>query len=414
MRTLRACLHQQPGAGYSGIIRHLPFSGLSGMRILKPLLFLALLVLLLWLGGILSLVMLFMGQAYWLWLMWPAVLCLLLLAGSGLFGWLSPRWRRGVRLALLGCTVIAGGIAAYQAWDDSFRTVADEVELSQYRPFEGEARLARLPAPASLRLDGDLPRLDGATALYPLYAAFVQAVYPQDSYWPGKDPVRCSKTPEAWQRLIDGEADLIFVARPSQKQLEAAKAAGVEFVMTPIGREAFVFFVNARNPVRGLSVSQIQAIYSGELTDWRDAGGEAGRIKAFQRPEGSGSQTMLQKIMAGKTLLPAPQADVVQGMGGIIRRAADYKNYRNAIGYSFLFFATGMLRDEEIRLLEIDGVAPGHASIRDGSYPFAADFYAVSVQGRETSASRALVEWILSAEGQALVAATGYVPRGER
>lgn len=384
------------------------------MRILKPLLFLALLVLLLWLGGILSLVMLFMGQAYWLWLMWPAVLCLLLLAGSGLFGWLSPRWRRGVRLALLGCTVIAGGIAAYQAWDDSFRTVADEVELSQYRPFEGEARLARLPAPASLRLDGDLPRLDGATALYPLYAAFVQAVYPQDSYWPGEDPVRCSKTPEAWQRLIDGEADLIFVARPSQKQLEAAKAAGVEFVMTPIGREAFVFFVNARNPVRGLSVSQIQAIYSGELTDWRDAGGEAGRIKAFQRPEGSGSQTMLQKIMAGKTLLPAPQADVVQGMGGIIRRAADYKNYRNAIGYSFLFFATGMLRDEEIRLLEIDGVAPGHTSIRDGSYPFAADFYAVSVQGRETPASRALVEWILSAEGQALVAATGYVPRGER
>ena len=101
-------------------------------------------------------------------------------------------------------------------------------------------------------------------------------------------------------------------------------------------------------------------------------------------------------------------------MGGIIRRAADYKNYRNAIGYSFLFFATGMLRDEEIRLLEIDGVAPGHTSIRDGSYPFAADFYAVSVQGRETPASRALVAWILSAEGQALVAATGYVPRGER
>jgi phosphate transport system substrate-binding protein len=171
-----------------------------------------------------------------------------------------------------------------------------------------------------------------------------------------------------------------------------------------------VFFVNARNPVQGLSVTQIQDIYSGKLTQWHSVGGEGGVIKAFQRPEGSGSQTMLQKIMEGKALIPAPQADVVQGMGGIIRRAADYKNYRDAIGYSFLFFATEMVQDQEIRLLNINGIAPSRQSIRDQTYPFSADFYAATIKGRETQQTRALIEWILAPQGQDLVDKTGYVP----
>lgn len=76
--------------------------------------------------------------------------------------------------------------------------------------------------------------------------------------------------------------------------------------------------------------------------------------------------------------MPAPKEDVVTGMGGIISKTADYKNYKNALGYSFLFFATEMVRNGDIRLLEVDGVMPDKSTIRDRTYPLAAEFYAVT------------------------------------
>lgn len=58
-----------------------------------------------------------------------------------------------------------------------------------------------------------------------------------------------------------------------------------------------MFFVNARNPVDELSIDQIKRIYSGEITNWQEAGGEDEAIRAFQRPKDSGSQTALENLM---------------------------------------------------------------------------------------------------------------------
>ncbi len=66
---------------------------------------------------------------------------------------------------------------------------------------------------------------------------------------------------------------------------------------------------------------------------------------------------MLQKFMEGKDLMEPPKENIVSGMGGIIDRTAAYKNYGNAIGYSFLYYATQMKESGDIRLLEVDGVA---------------------------------------------------------
>lgn len=357
-----------------------------------------------------SLAALFQARAEQLLLIWPTFLLVIIAVGMGLFGWFSRPRRQTIGALLVLCLLIAGGEWAYWAWDDSFDTIKDEVDLGQYQPFGEGSKLVALKTPSSLQLSGELPRLDGATALYPLYAAFVQATYPKAFYSHYQGEVMCSKTNRAWERLIEGDADLIFVAQPSQKQREAAAAKGLEIELTPIGHEAFVFFVNAANPVKSLSVNQIQAIYSGQISNWKTLGGLDRGIKAFQRPEGSGSQTLLQKIMAGNALIAAPQADIVEGMGGIIRRAADYKNYPDAIGYSFLYFATEMVGNKTIRLLEINDIAPTRQSIRSKSYPFTADLYAVTIKGRQTAQVRALIDWARSTQGQELVDKTGYVP----
>lgn len=306
------------------------------------------------------------------------------------------------------CVISVGVYEAYSRYHASFGTVNEQgVNLYEYMPFKENTKAVSLDEQATLQIEGEVPRLDGATALYPLYAAFVQATYPEREYDVYRSEVTCTTTGEAYKRLMNGEADIIFVARPSKAQLEEAKQRGIELTLTPIGREAFVFFVNSRNDVKGLTTEQIQGIYSGQITNWQELGGRNESIRAFQRPENSGSQTMLQKIMEGKDLVEAPKEDVVAGMGGIISQTANYRNYRNAIGYSFLFFATEMIKNGEIQLLEIDGVYPNRDTIRSGEYPMAAEFYAVTA-GTDNPNVPLLIDWILSPQGQQIIEKTGY------
>lgn len=283
------------------------------------------------------------------------------------------------------------------------------VDLRVYQPFGNDTKAVSLDEPSTLKLVSDMPRLDGATALYPLYAAFARAVYPEKEYDFGNSEVMCTTTADAYSNLLEGKADMIFAAAPSNQQLEAARSKGIELKLTPIGREAFVFFVNSRNPVRGLSTAQLQGIYSGDIRDWSEVGGSNGRIRAFQRPENSGSQSMLQRWMAGKPLMSPPKEDVAAGMGEIIERTAVYRNYDQAIGYSFLYFATQMIQQGEIRLLEVDGIAPNRSTIQNRQYPLAAEFYAVTANSSNPNVSP-LLQWILSRQGQSLVEMTGYTP----
>lgn len=155
------------------------------------------------------------------------------------------------------------------------------------------------------------------------------------------------------------EIRILFCSSPSLSQQKSAKAVGKELVLTPIGREAFVFFVHKRNKVDGLTTQQIKDIYSGKLTNWKQVGGKRDSIRAFQREENSGSQTMLEKIMEGTPLMAAPQKDVMDVMSGIISQTASYRNYKNALGFSFLFYASEMNSNNEIKLLAVDGVEPG-------------------------------------------------------
>ena len=314
------------------------------------------------------------------------------------------------------------------AYHNSFERIDEQdVNLSLYDPFREDTLAASLSEPSALSLTDDLPRLDGATALYPLYSSFARAVYPANySVFPEGDievkdgtiipekpgdntVIACTNTDGAYRRLITGRADIIFVAGPSEGQLQMAREAGVELKLTPIGREAFVFFVNAQNPVNGLSINNIQRIYSGEVNNWREFGGNNSKIRAFQRPDNSGSQTALIQFMGDVPLMTPPTEDVASGMGGIISRVSSYRNYGNAIGYSFLFFATEMVNDSKIKLLELNGIAPTRENVANRTYPYASEFYAITV-GTDNPNINMFIEWILSEQGQYLIEKTGYTP----
>lgn len=248
------------------------------------------------------------------------VLLILLAAGA--------RGRKWFRYALTALGVVVLGCGVYIGmgmYEDSIPTVDDRwLSLSEYQPFMGSKTTA-LPETATLsftQAQADSFIIDGATALYPVYAAFVQAVYPAGVYRPynygtDRETVLCNGTTDAYRDLISGEVDVIFVAEPSEKQRQDAADAGLQLHLTPIGREAFVFFVNSRNPVTNLTFEQVAGIYAGEITNWKDVGGRNQSIRAYQRPEGSGSQTGLQMVMrmAGKSIMEPRKEDVAGDMG---------------------------------------------------------------------------------------------------
>jgi phosphate transport system substrate-binding protein len=354
---------------------------------------------------------------------------------------------RKISTLALGMAVIVtiGSAAGVQAYKNSLIEIGDadrdmEISLLDYLPFGdtfpgkdgiGGTLVKTLSEPSTLSFSDNLPQIDGATALYPLYSAFVRATYPQGDYNPNGtvdeisglpiSPVWCNRTGAAFDNLLYGQADVIFLMDVSEEQAAKARELGVELELTPIGREAFVFLVNSKNKVTGLTMDEVRKIYSGEITNWHEVGGANDKISAYQRPEGSGSQTALQKIM-GNTPIAEPKGELAYSfMGGLYNAVADYKNYKNALGYSFRYYIETMLNDAElgkVKLLEIDGIAPTPETIADGTYPYGDNFYAITVANRELANDiekataenkQKLIDWILSEQGQELVEKTGYV-----
>ena len=96
-------------------------------------------------------------------------------------------------------------------------------------------------------------------------------------------------------------------------------------------------------------------------------------------------------------------------MGGIVVGVAQYRNYSSAIGYSFRYFVTGMHPHEDIKLLAVDGIAPTPENIRNNTYPFTINVYAVTA-GTTNENTQELIDWILSEQGQAFIELCGIVP----
>jgi len=329
--------------------------------------------------------------------------------------------RRVLIWTLVGTLLLSAvaGAQIVQAWANSGSPgvgvqVGQEVDLSEYEPFREGNRLVVPEIEPTLKFTEHFPRLDGATAAYPVYAAMGQALYDvelnDDTRYPFIDNyLTCSNTSGGYDRLISGEADVFFGAQPSKGQQERAAAVGRELELTAIGHEAFVIFVNQDNPVSGLTTAQVQDIYTKKVTNWSELGGRDEKILAFQRPEDSGSQTIMQaKVMQGVQMAKPMREETVTGMGGVLSQVAEYRNSSAAIGYSFRWYATVMNGNPGIKLLAVDGVQPTVENIRNGTYPLTVDLYAVTAGTNNTNVPK-LLDWVVSAEGQKLIEQVGYV-----
>ena len=296
----------------------------------------------------------------------------------------------------------------YEKYDESITVnTAPNINVHEYLPFREESKIVKIDS-KTLKLTGDLPVIDGAAAFFPVYSAFVNAVYPETTEL--YDGVfEYNNTPGGYQLLAEKGIDLFLGVYPSEEQKAYAEECDTTFVYTPVGTEAFVFFVHKDNPIDNLTTEQIKGIYSGEITNWNQVGGKNEEIAAFQRNEGSGSQSMLKRFMGDTPIMEAPTEMVNSMMSGIIEKVSDYRSKSNSIGFSFRYYVEGIIQNPDIKMLSVDGVAPTAENIRNGSYPIVTPMYAVTYEENTNENVDKLLQWILSEEGQYIIEETGYV-----
>lgn len=253
-----------------------------------------------------------------------------------------------------------------------------------------------------------LPRVDASLATQPLVDAFVLNFTGKTTKEMG---VAYTNTHPGYVKLINNETDLIVVTEPSKEELELAKEKGIELDVTPVVNEGFVFFVNKENPVNSVSLDNIRKIYTGEITNWKDLGGNDAKMVVYQRPTNSGSQTgLLSLVMNGLTVKVPTLQEKIETMSGIVDVVADYDNGINAIGYSYYYYANTMYKNDKLKYLAIDGVEPNYTTIQNGTYPIKTAYYIVTRKGDNNAETLKLKESMLSKRGQQVASEAGYVP----
>lgn len=256
----------------------------------------------------------------------------------------------------------------------------------------------------------DFPRLNGSTSTVPLGKA-VASVLLGETQDEVSDLINFSKTTQSYRQLMYGHADLLIAAEPAAVIWEEKKSAGFEWEMSPFAVDGLVFIVNADNPVDNLTTEQVRKIYSGEITNWSQVGGDDLEIVPFQRNAEAGSQTaMLKLVMKDLPMMAAP-AEYIRGeMGDLIESVAAYDGTAAAIGYTVYYYANDMRMADGLKILSIDGINPCDETIRSGAYPHLNNYYALTAAGLpEDAPAKIMYDWLLGEDGQRLVAHMGYV-----
>jgi ABC-type phosphate transport system substrate-binding protein len=221
-------------------------------------------------------------------------------------------------------------------------------------------------------------------------------------------PAEHSRTYDALERLIPGSgdpADVVLAVRYYDETLKEAAERGAELVITPIAKEGFVFILHRDNPVDSLTSEQLRGIYSGEITNWKEVGGKDEQIVPYVRNWDSGSQTAMEEFMGGAPIVGEDDR-IFPGMMFLLTQV---QNTGSAgIGYSIMSWSSRQNLDAlELKAAAVDGIEPTNKTLADSSYPLMVYTYSYYNEGNEKG--KALTDWLLTDEGQRVIAGAEYV-----
>lgn len=260
----------------------------------------------------------------------------------------------------------------------------------------------------------ELPTLDAQVSLQPLMTAVVKD-FTQDTNF-SESQLNYSDNNDCYNRLINGEVDILFATNPSDDIMTRANAMGIELELIPIAKDGFVFYVNPDNPIDSLKVSDIQKIYSGQVSNWSQLGGNNENIMAFQRTDNSLNQReMISLVMRNLEIIDAPKNIFIdREFGEVNDLIASYDNSKSAIGYSY-YYDTKILYNidsktqKSVKLLKINDITPNYENITNGLYPLQTNYYLVRNKNNTHENVDIFINTMLSDRGRAVVKEAGYI-----
>lgn len=196
------------------------------------------------------------------------------------------------------------------------------------------------------------------------------------------------------QEASEGKCDI----GNSSRKLKDEEAEKLD--ATVVGLDGIALVVNPTNKLEDITLQDLAKVYSGEITNWKELGGDDKAIVVIGREDGSGTRDGFESIVMGDK--EPKYAQELESTGSVINAVATTDG---AIGYASLANV-----DETVKALKIGGVEATEENVKSGAYEVQRPFICATLKGSDNKLVKAYLDFILSEEGQALVLAQGAVP----
>lgn len=196
------------------------------------------------------------------------------------------------------------------------------------------------------------------------------------------------------QEASEGKCDI----GNSSRKLKDEEAEKLD--ATVVGLDGIALVVNPANKLEDITLRDLAKVYSGEITNWKELGGDDKAIVVIGREDGSGTRDGFESIVMGDK--EPKYAQELESTGSVINAVATTDG---AIGYASLANV-----DETVKALKVGGVEATEENVKSGTYEVQRPFICATLKGSDNKLVKAYLDFILSEEGQALVLAQGAVP----
>jgi phosphate transport system substrate-binding protein len=207
--------------------------------------------------------------------------------------------------------------------------------------------------------------------------------------------------------LINGTTDICQASRP-MKDSEKTKLKERYFTLgveVPVAKDGLAVYLHESNPVEKLSIEQLKAIYTGQVTNWKQVGGPDAKIILYGRENNSGTYVFFKdNVLKGADF--APTTATLPGTAAVVNAVAKDKN---GVGYGGAAYAKGIKFCKVSEKTGGEAFGPDLEHVENGKYPLARDLYWY-FRTKPAGDVKKLLDWVLSTEGQKVVSEVGYFP----
>ena len=201
------------------------------------------------------------------------------------------------------------------------------------------------------------------------------------------------------QAVADGTVDIGCASRDlKSSEIDAHR----DLVTHAVAKDGVAVIVHQSNPVTDLTMEQLQGIYTGTITNWKDVGGTDSKIMVVTREEGSGTRDCFEQAVMKPIKAEITDHAIIQDSNGKTRTTVT--GSAQAIGFLSLGYV-----NEQVKAVRLDGIMPSEESVVDGSYAISRALWMIT-NGNPDSSEQAFLDFVLGYDGQKIVEDVHFIP----